>query len=454
MKYQDKTNERQNRKLSRRDFISGTATAAAFTIVPRYVLGGSGHTPPSERLNIAGIGLGNQGGADINAVSSENNIVALCDVDDKYAAHVFDRYPKAKKYRDFRRMLEKQKDIDAVIVGTPDHTHAVISMMAMRMGKHVYCEKPLAHTVYEVRKLVEAARKYKVVTQMGNHGHAGEGIRLICEWIWDGAIGDVREVHAWTPLPKGVDWWTYNLDRPKDTPPVPSTLDWDLWVGPAQYRPYHPVYLPLSWRAWWDFGSGELGDMACHLIDVPFWALDLGHPATIEAYSTNTSSEIAPSASIVYYQFPARNQLPPVRLTWYNGGVMPQRPEELEPGRRMGTHYGGVLFVGDKGKILSGSYGKSPRIIPESKMKEYKRPPKSIPRSIGHHKEWVEACKTGKPTGSNFDYAGPLTEIALLGNIAIRTGKKLIWDGPDMKITNVPEANDYLQSEYRKGWSL
>ena len=458
--------------ISRRQFLGGaTAAVTAFTIVPRHVLGGAGHTPPSEKLNIAGIGTGGRGAGNIAEVSSEN-IVALCDVDAPRAAPIFDKYPKAKKYHDFRVMLEKEdKNIDAVIVSTPDHTHAVASMMAIRMGKHVYCEKPLAHSIHEARLLAEAARQAKVATQMGIQGHAGEGIRLLCEWIWDGAIGPVRQVHTWTDRPLG--WWPQGIDRPGDTPPVPSTLRWDLWLGPAPYRPYHPVYVPFRWRGWWDFGTGALGDMGIHNFSPIFWALKLGHPRSVEASSTlnttgrmydvrsnriitgNANTETYPSASVVHYEFGARGDMPPVKLTWYDGGLMPPRPKELEESRRLGDDDGGTVFVGDKGKIHAPGYcAASPRLIPESKMKAYKLPPKAIPRSIGHHKEWLQACKGGKPAGSNFDFAGPLTEAVLLGNIAIRMGKKLYWDGPNMKITNVPEANEYVRRQYRQGWSL
>ena len=452
-------------KITRRDFMGGIAAVAAFTIVPRYVLGGNGITPPSEKLNIAGIGVGGMGGNNLGKCANEN-IVALCDVDDKYAAKTFNKYPNAKKYRDFRRMLDKQKDIDAVIIATPDHTHAVIAVMAMQMGKHVYCQKPLTYSVYEARKLTETACKYKVITQMGNQGHSGEGIRLIKEWIEDGAIGQVHEVNCWTNRPV---WPTGGeRDRPKDTPPVPSTLDWDLWLGPAPFRPYHPAYLPNIWRAWCDFGTGSLGDMGCHIMDPPFWALKLGYPTSVEASSsaywhgmwkkTEAKNEMFPRANIVRYKFPARDRMPPVTMTWHDGGLMPPRPEELEDGRKMGDSDGGVLFIGDKGKLMCGCYGSNPRLIPETAMKAYERPPKTIARipegTSGHEKDWIQACKGGEPASSNFDYAGPLTETVLLGNLAIRTGGKLNWDGLNMKVTNVPEANEYVHRHYRQGWTL
>ncbi len=436
-------------------------------MVPRHVLGGAGNVPPSGKLNIAGIGVGGQGAGDLMNLSSEN-IVALCDVDEKQAAGTFKAFPNARKYKDFRVMLDKEhKNIDAVVVATPDHVHAVATMAAIKAGKHVFCEKPLTYSMREAREVAKAAREAKVATQMGNQGHSGEGIRLICEWIWDGAIGTVRKVHAWTTHAV----WPQGMDRPKATPPVPATLDWDLWLGPAPYRPYHPVYLPMLWRGWWDFGTGGLGDMACHNLDPVFWALKLGHPTSVEAscsifvptvtWDKPFNNESYPQASIVRYEFPARSELPPVELTWYDGGLMPRRPAEMDPGLRLGDKLGGVIFVGDKGKLICGSYGSSPRLIPESRMKEYKRPEPSIPRSVGHYKEWVEACKGGKPAGSNFDTAGPMTEVILLGNIAVRMslktqekGLRLAYDGPNMKITNLPEANEFMHRKYREGWAL
>jgi predicted dehydrogenase len=445
-----------NRKtsyLSRRNFLRGTGAAAVFTVVPRHVLGGAGNTPPSEKLNIAGIGAGGQGAWDLSQLESQN-IVALCDVDQNRAAGTFKRYPNAKKYRDFRRMLDKQNDIDAVLVATPDHVHAIASITAIKMGKHVYCEKPLTHTIYEARKLAQAARKHKVATQMGIQGHSGEGIRRLCEWIRDGAIGEVREVHSWTDRPGR--WWPQGVGRPKDTPPAPDSLDWDLWLGPAPHRPYNPAYAPFKWRGWWDFGTGPLGDMGIHNSSPIFWALKLGYPTSVELVSQEgCNAETGPTKSIVRYEFAARDDMPPVTLVWYDGGNEPTRPEELEEGRRIGDNDGGSLFVGDKGKILApGWCAASPRIIPETKMKDYNQPPKTIPRSPGHHAEWIEACKTGKPTTANFDFAGRLTEVMLAGNIAVRTGGKLLWDGPNMTCTNIPQANQYVHCRYRKGWTL
>ncbi len=451
-----------SKMLGRRTFIKQTAAAAAFTVVPRHVLAGAGTTPPSEKLNIASIGAGGMAASDIKACSSEN-IIALCDVDEKNASEMFKAFPNAARYKDFRVMLEKEnKNIDAVIVATPDHFHAVAAMTTIKMGKHVYCEKPLCKTIFETRQLMTEARKAKVAAQMGNQGHSSEGMRLMCEWIWDGAIGAIREVDVWTTHPV---WPQGMTSRPAGIPPVPSTLDWDLWLGPAPYRPYNPAYAPGLWRAWWDFGTGAIGDMACHNMDPVMTALKLGHPTSIEAscsifVSTFTwdkpfNNESYPQASIIRYQFPARGDLPPVKMTWYDGGLMPERPAELEEGLKMGNKMGGVIFKGDKGKLMCSSHSESPRLIPESFMREYKRPPKTLPRTGEHHKEWIIACKKGTPTGSNFEYAGLLTQVALLGNVALRfPEKKLLWDPENMKITNLPEANSFLHYEYRKGWSL
>ena len=435
-------------RMNRRQFIQSTAAVAAFTIVPRHVLGGPRHIPPSEKLNIAAIGVGGRGGGDINAVSSEN-IVALCDVDLKKAAEMFEKHPNARKYHDFRIMLEKEQDnIDAVVVATPDHIHAPAAMMAIKMGKHVYCEKPMTHSIFEARQLTEAARKYKVATQMGNQGHSAEGVRMLCEWIWDGAIGPVREVHSWSDRPI----WPQGIERPEETPSIPETLDWDLWLGPAPERPYHPAYMPFKWRGWWDFGTGALGDMGCHILDPVFWALKLKYPISVRAFSTPVNSETAPSCSVVEYEFPARGDLPAVKVFWYDGGLKPTRPAELEPERQLRND--GTIFVGDKGKIMCGRSGSGGRLIPETKMQAYQRPEKTIRRVKGHHVDWIEACKGGDAASSNFDYSGPLTEMILLGNLAIRAGSKLEWDGPNMKVTNVPQANQYVRREYRKGWSL
>ena len=454
--------------MTRREFLGTTAAGlAAYGLMPSSVLGAN------ERLNIAAIGSGGMGSGNIDRVSSQN-IVALCDVDDNQAAGTYNKFPEVPKFRDFRKMIDKMgKDIDAVIIATPDHTHAVAAMACMAAGKHVYVQKPLTRTVYEARMLTEAARKYKVVTQMGNQGASAEGVRLVCEWIWDGAIGPVREVHAWTNRPV----WPQGIERPSETPAVPSTLDWDLWLGPAPQRPYHPCYLPFNWRAWQDFGTGALGDMACHILDPVFKSLLLKYPTRVEAsvatqcremWKVWQNNETYPLSTMVHYRFPERPKdptmkidLPEVKLHWYDGGLMPTRPDELEPGRRMGDDSGGVLFVGDQGKLMCGCYGHGPQLIPYTRHREYPRPDKSIARieggEGGHEMHWVECCKQGAvgQTASTFDYAGPFTESIVMGNLAIRfPNQELHWDGENMKMTNLEEANALVNPPYREGWTL
>jgi predicted dehydrogenase len=446
------------RTFSRRQFIGGTALG--MTVLPKHVLG-LGAVSPNEKLNIAGIGVAGQGGSDLSNLSSEN-IVALCDVDWRHAAGTFKKFPKAKQFKDYRKMLDEvEKEIDAVIVATPDHMHAFASMHAIKMGKHVYCEKPLTHSVWEAREIAKAAREAKVATQMGNQGQASEARRVLAETILDGAIGAVREVHVWTDRPSNGlfnEYWPQGVSRPTDTPPVPSTLDWDMWIGPAPMRPYHPAYLPLKWRGWWDFGTGALGDIGCHTFDPIFRALKLGHPISVEATSTRVNEETYPLSSMVTYQFPARGEMPPVKLTWYDGGLRPPRPAELEDGAPMPTT--GSMLVGDKGKLLSSARQRW-ELIPESRAEEYGRPPRKLERSPGHYIEWINACKGGPAAGSNFDFAGPLTEVVLLGNVALRlklrdemTKHKLLWDPEKFQFTNVPEANQFLRREYRAGWKL
>ncbi len=436
-------------------------------VLPRHVLGGPGNKSPNEKLNIAGVGIGGMGRNNLNACSDEN-IVALCDVDfSQRAGKIFALYPKAKQYKDFRVMLDEQKDTDAVIVATPDHTHTVVGLAAIERGKHVYIQKPLAYSIKEARLLTEAARKKGVATQMGNQGHSGDGARQICEWIWAGVIGDVREVHAWTnrPVwPQGIE-----VERPKDTPAVPATLDWDLWLGPAPYRPYHPEYHPEKWRAWWDFGTGSLGDLGCHVMDPVFWAMKLKYPVSAEACistywegfwkRTEPKNETFPRSSIVRYKFPAREGMPELQFTWWDGGLMPPRPEELGPGGRLGDSDGGVLFIGDKGKLMCGCYGKNPVLLPESRMKDFKPPTPTIERipggDKGHEKDWLRACKGGKPACSNFEYSGPLSETVLMGNLAVRfPNELLLWNGEKIEVTNNDEANSFVMRRYRQGWTV
>lgn len=442
-------NKVSDSRISRREFMGGAAAAMAFTFVPGRVFA----QPPSNKLNIAGIGIGGMGQNNVKACRDEN-IVALCDVDESYAGKVFKAYPDAKVWYDFREMLDKQKEIEAVIVATPDHLHAVVSMEAMKRGKHVYCQKPLTRLVAEARALTEAARKYKVATQMGNQGHSGDGVRNICEWIWDGAIGEVREVHAWTNRPV----WPQGIDRPKETPPVPETMHWDLWIGPAPVRPYNPCYAPFAWRGWWDFGGGALADMACHVLDPVFWALKLKYPTSVEASCTPGNNETFPLASIVHYEFPAREGMPPVKVHWYDGGLKPEKPEALA-GMQIGQAASNVLFMGSKGVLRCGEYGDDPHLFPLSLMREYKRPSQTLERIPGqaHERNWIRACKGGQAACSNFDYSGPLTEMVTMGNLAIRpenVGKKLEWDGENMRVTNEEKANDYVHPHYREGWSL
>ena len=479
-------------RATRRAFLAQTAAAVGGAIiVPRHVLGGPGYQAPSDRLNIAGIAAGGRAtgvlagacGYDNESGATLENIVALADVDDARAAGTYERYPKAKRYRDFRVMLdEMHSSIDAVTVCTPDHMHAVAAMAAMQLGKHVYVEKPLTHDVYEARMLTEAARRYGVATQMGNQGNSGEGIRQLCEWIWAGTIGDVTTVHTWTNRPV----WPQGLVRPKETPPVPDTLDWDLWIGTAPMRPYHPAYLPFSWRGWWDFGTGALGDMACHIVDPVFKALKLGYPTAVEASASvfvenwrpidNLGS--APNSSIIRFEFPARESMPPCTVIWYDGGLLPPRPDELGDDEVIGDGGGGCLFVGTKGKIMCETYGFNPSLLPTSRMQDFAPPPAELPRVDGdiggHQRAWVAACKGGDACSSNFDYSGPLTEMVLMGNLALRSfmlteaatdgagrrrtrypgRKKLRWDGENMRITNFDAANQFVRREYREGWSL
>ena len=448
----------ESKIISRRSFMKGTAlSAASFMIVPRHVIGGLGFTAPSDKLNIAGIGVGGQGKANLKALEDEN-IVALCDVDFVYASETAERYPKAKQYADYRVMLENQKDIDAVVIATPDHTHAVISMAAIQAGKHVYCQKPLTHHIYESRMLSEAAKKSGVTTAMGIQGHSGEGIRLICEWIWDGAIGEVMEVDAWCSLsyyPWGHESWSTKWDnRPVDTPGKPDHIDWDLWIGPAQYRPYHPAYHPRVWRAWWDFGNGMMGDRGVHTLDAVFKALKLGYASNAYASILGGNDETHPLASNVTFNFPARENYPPLKLNWFEGLEAP-RPSSLEVGRRL-PEEGGMIFKGTKGTIMGGVYGESPRLIPESSMKAYGGTEKKIARiDMRHEQDWAKHCKAGTKPGASFEYSGPLTELAQLGNIAKRfPGNSLTWDGPNMKVTNLPEADEWIKRPYREGWYL
>ena len=428
---------------TRRQFIRQTAFGAAgLVLAPR--LARARKLSPNEKLNVGVIGVANQGNYDMSNVASEN-IVALCDVDDKYLAGAAASFASAKTYNDFRRLLE-QKDIDAVVIATPDHTHAVATVAALQSGRHVYCEKPLTHTISECRKVMETTAKMRRVTQIGTQIHAGTNYRRVVELVQSGAIGTVGEVHVWVNATYG------GKERPKDTPPVPSQLHYDLWLGPVPSRPYSPEYLPFQWRHWWAFGGGALADFGCHYMDLPHWALGLRAPAGAEAIAgPPVHPESTPPWLIVRYDHPARGDKPPVKLLWYHGGKQPEPPvlsTELA-GKWKG---GGVLFIGSKGQLLA-DYGNHV-LLPEKDFAGFVPPKPFIPDSIGHHAEWIQACKTGGPTTCNFDYSGALTEAALLGNVAYRSGKKIEWDSKNLQAKNCPEAAQFIQHDYREGWRL
>lgn len=451
-------------RVDRRKFLTAASTTAAtFTILQAS----SARTyAANEKLSIACIGAGGRGAINIRDTRSEN-VVALCDVDfqrvsDSFKKHPGLKIPEAKRYKDYRVMLdEMESKIDAVIVSTPDHHHFHASMAAIRLGKHVYCEKPLTHSIWEARELTKAAREAGVATQMGNQAQADRDTQLVQEFVMDNAIGPVREAHIWTDRPsRGLfaEYWPQGVARPSETPAVPDTLDWDLWIGPAPMRPYHPTYAPFKWRGRWDFGTGALGDMGCHYFDPVYRALKLKAPISIEAVSTRVNEESYPLGSVVTQQFAARGEMPPVKVQWYDGGLRPPRPAVLKAGDLLGAN--GVMLVGDDGVLLT-DWDEPWRLFPEERAKEYGTPAKVLPRSPGHHEEWIRACKGGPKAGSNFDWAGPLTEGVLLGNVALRsqlrddlTQKSLQWDSETMKFTNHDSANQYLRREYREGWQV
>lgn len=435
-------NRSQALRATRRDFLRQTslcAAAAAIGGVHSQLLAAPSKSP-NEKLNIGCVGTANQATFSINNVAHEN-IVGLCDIDDNFLHEASKRFPQATKYNDFRKMLDEQKQIDAVIVATPDHIHAPATLWAMRLGKHVYCEKPLTHSVYESRLLAETAAQMKVATQMGTQIHAENNYRRVVEIIQAGTIGKISEVHVWV----GKGWG--GGERPTEMPAVPPNIHWDLWIGPAPSRPYHSTYLPANWRRWWDFGQGTLGDMACHYMDLPFWALGLRHPTTVAAEGPPVHKETAPLGLIVRYQFPARgDNRPPVKLTWYDGNLTPKEVAgHPVPGA-------GVMFRGDKGDMFA-DYGGF-KLYPESQFKDFQPPPKSIPDSIGHHREWLKACRDGSATTCNFDYSGALSEAVLLGNVAYRTGKTIEWDPKTLTAKDCPEAAGYIRREYRPGWGI
>lgn len=437
--------------MKRRAFLQTAATLAlGVQIVPRHVLG-QGHTPPSEKLNIAGVGIGGQGGGVLGEMKDEN-IVALCDVDWAKAVGTFNAFPKAERFRDFRVMLEKRKDIEAMMVATPDHMHAPIALAAMRAGKHVYVEKPMAHSIEEARVMTNVAKETGLVTQMGNNGHAGEGLRRTREWIQAGAIGKVREVHGWSDRPG--QWWKQPAERPADTMPTPADLDWDLWLGCAPKRPYHKAYHPFAWRGWFDFGTGALGDMAVHNLDPAFYALDLGAPVAAEALNSGLGRETYAAWQIITFEFAATSSQPGLKILWYDGGKLPKKPSDLADEADLSDN--GILFIGEKGTMLCGGWSGGPRLFPASRREEFEMPPKTIPRSIGHRAEWIQACKDKKPEDAKagFSYSGPFTEVLLVGNLAVRLQKRIEWDSVNLRARNVPEAESLIRKNYRAGFGI
>ena len=448
------------KNISRRDFLKvGTTSFAGLTIIPSSVMGKNfGFTAPSDKLNIAGVGIGGVGSGNLRNMSTEN-IVALCDIDWKYAAKTFATYPKAIKFKDWRQMFDKMgKSVDAIMVATPDHTHAGVAAHAITMGKHTYVQKPLTHSVYESRLLTRLAKKYKVATQMGNQGNSFDWCRQVAEWVQSGIIGDVYEVHSWTDRPI----WPQGLPEPKGAPAIPAGLDWDLFIGPAQKRPYNPAYTPWNWRGFWDFGTGALGDMACHIMDPLYWALDLKYPISVSASSTLSNLYSPPQAQVVTYKFPARPpkgkvNMPELKVYWYDGGLLPDRPTELKDGEMMGDENGGIIMIGTKGKIMTGCYGMNPTLLPTSRMADFKQPEPVIPRIKGgngniwatnaHEQDWIRACKESpssrKESSSNFQFSGPFNEMVVMGVLATRLSglhglhRELRWDGENMKFTNI-----------------
>ena len=430
--------------ISRRHFLKTSAVLSGLAAVNVAVPAFCTDAAPSNKLNVAVIGPCNRGGANLSGVIGEN-VLAICDVDSRNLAAAGERVPNARKFEDFRKMLEAvERDIDAVVVSTPDHTHAVCAALALRMGTHCYCEKPLTHEVFECRTLQKLAKEKNLVTQMGTQIHAEENYRQVVELIQTGAIGPVREVHTWFS-PVGA----INVGRPAEQP-VPEYLNWDLWLGPAAYRPYSPVYHPGTWRRYWDFGNGTMGDFACHHMDLPFWALNLSDCTTVDAVGENHDPEGTPHDLEVVYTFPARGDLPPVTLTWYNGHM----PAVLDKLGVSEPPIAGNLFVGEKGMIVA-DYSMH-RLLPEEKFADFRRPDPFIPRSSGFHAEWIQACKDNRPDAPTcqFGYSGRLTETVLLGSVSFKMRQKLVWDAENLRITNVEAANALLSREYRPGWEL
>ncbi|MHB1297578.1 MAG: Gfo/Idh/MocA family protein [Gemmatimonadaceae bacterium] len=459
--YHDRDDRTPSASIDRRAFVGSAAAAGALAAIPRplHALAdspyASGSRQPGQKLRIACIGVGGMGNSDVRGVSGEE-LVAFADVDWKQAERSFREFPKARRYKDYREMLEKERNnIDAVTVSTPDHSHAAAAMMALKMGKHVYCQKPLARTIGEVRAMkAEAAKRPKQATQMGNQGHAAEGIRLIREWVEAGLIGNVSRVEYWTNRPI----WPQGLNRFTDAHNAPDTIDWNLWLGPAAERPYHPRYAPFNWRGWWDFGTGAMGDMACHIMDAAYWTLGLKYPSRITPESTALFAETAPTAERIEYQFPAIGNRQAVTLTWRDGSIFPPKPHDWpETLNWPPDPTGGQLWVGDKGMIVAGTYAENPRLVDEKANEALKANPvpQKYPRTEGVHKEWIAACKNGTQPGSDFaGYAGPMTEMILIGCLAVRMGQVLEMDPNTGLIKNVTPPTEWITPQYRSGWSL
>ncbi|MDR2118528.1 MAG: Gfo/Idh/MocA family oxidoreductase [Tannerellaceae bacterium] len=437
--------------ISRRSFLQrGAAAAAAFTIVPNTILGKShGYTAPSDKLNIAGVGIGGMGNGNL-ANMAEENIVALCDIDWKYSKKVFETYPQAKKYWDYRKLFDELgKDIDAVLVATADHTHAIIASDAMTLGKHVYVQKPLTHSVYESRLLTKLAAKYKLATQMGNQGSSAEGVDLMCEWIWNGEIGEVRKVEAFTDRPI----WPQGLNAPEKADKIPSTLNWDLFTGPAKLKPYNNIYHPWNWRGWWDYGTGALGDMACHILHPVFKALKLGYPVKVQGSSTLLLQDCAPQAQHVKLIYPARDNMPKVAMPevevhWYDGGLKPDRPEGFPAGKDMNVQGGYVAFHGTKDTLICGCYGAKPWLL-SGRVPNVPQTQRRVSGRGAHEKDWIRACKESPAnrvlTKSDFSEAGPFNEMVVMGVLAVRLqtlNKELLWDGENMQFTNISDTEE------------
>ena len=497
--------------VSRRRFLKAAGASAAAMVVPRTVLGGPGHLPPGDRLNLGFIGVGAQGlrvmleflpHADVQAVAVCDPMKQANDYPqwgrDEYRTKVHkllgvdsgwewlspniplqmtramtgsggvagrdpaqkiveayyakksgsEKYKGCQSYADYRELLE-DKNVDAVVIGTPDHLHAPIAVAAMRKGKHVFCQKPMAHDVYEARRMAEVAKETGVATQVAVGNAASEDTRRLCEWVWSGAIGPVRQVINWSSRP----FWPQAVERPKEAQPIPAGFDWNLWLGPTAERPFHHAYLPFIWRGWTDFGCGSLGDMGCYSLDTIFRVLKLEAPSAVEASSSGRFPESYPQSCLVHWDFPARGEMPPVRLSWYDGGLMPPRPSTLDPDAKLEAE--GLLFIGDSGSILCGFNGSNPRLIPSSRMKSFQEPPKTLARSTGHDREWIEAAKGAKvKPGADFGFSGLVTEALLLGNVALRTGDRLLWNRPSLQVANSPAAQKLIRTEYRSGWSL